>query len=161
MKSIKISAARIMKYAVLAAIIGFCVILMLYMSGSSRSFDEVKEEVEKSLDTSELTEQNSAAFKRSFGLNAADYAGVAYYSAGSTISASEVLLIRIKSDDQIREITDAIDNRISSRKNDFEGYLPEQEKLLDNAKQSVRGAFVFYAVSENADEYLKIFNSSL
>ena len=95
------------------------------------------------------------------GLNAADYAGTAYYSAESTISASEVLLIRIKSDDQIKEITDAIDKRIESRKNDFGDYLPEQAGLLDNAKQSVRGAYVFYAVSPDADAYLKAFNSSL
>ena len=161
MKETKISFDRVMKYVSLAAIIAFVVILMLFMSGSSRPFDEVRAEVEKSFDTSELKEQDSSAFKRNFGLNAAGYAGVAYYSAESTISASEVLMIRIKSDDQIQEITDAIDKRIESRKNDFRDYLPEQAGLLDNAKQSVRGAYVFYAVSPDADAYLKAFNSSL
>lgn len=161
MKNIKIRAAGVMKYLILAVILAFVVFLMMYMSGSSRSFDEVKGDVENALDMSELSEQDSAALKRSFGLNAADYTGVAYYSSESTISASEVLLIRIKSDEQIRQITDAIDSRIDSRKNDFEDYLPEQSKLLDNAKQSVRGAYVFYAVSPDADTYLKAFNSSL
>lgn len=161
MKKVKIHAACIMKYVVLAAILAFVVFLMLYMSGSSRSFDEVKAEVENALDMSELSEQDSAALKRSFGLNAADYTGVAYYSAESTISASEVLLIRVKSEDQIRLITDAIDKRIDSRKNDFEDYLPEQAQLLDHAGQSVRGSYVFYAVSPDADAYLKAFNSSL
>ena len=161
MKETKISFDRVMKYVSLAAIIAFVVILMLFMSGSSRPFDEVRAEVEKSFDTSELKEQDSSAIKRNFGLNAADYAGVAYYSAESTISASEVLMIRIKSDDQIQEITDAIDKRIESRKNDFRDYLPKQAGLLDNAKQSVRGAYVFYAVSPDSDAYLKAFNSSL
>ena len=161
MKETKISFDRVMKYVALAAIIAFVVLLMLFMSGSSRPFDEVRADVGKSLAASGLKEQDSAAFRRNFGLNAADYAGVAYYSAESTISASEVLLIRIKSDDQIREITDAIDKRIESRKNDFGDYLPEQAGLLENAKQSVRGAYVFYAVSPDADAYLEAFNSSL
>lgn len=161
MKGVKISAARVMKYVILAVIIIYVAALLIYMSGSSRSFDEVKADVENSLDMSELKEQDSAAFRRNFGLNAADYSGVAYYSAESAISSSEVLLIRIKKDEQIREITDAIENRIDSRRNDFEDYLPEQVKLLDNARQSVRGAYVFYAVSPDADAYLKAFNSSL
>lgn len=161
MKNLNISAVRVMKYVILAAIVVFIAVLIIYVSGSSRSFDEVKADVEASLDMSELNEQDSAAFKRTFGLNAADYTGVAYYSAESTISASEVLLVRIKNDGQIREITDAIEERIDSRRNDFENYLPEQVKLIDNARQSVRGAYVFYAVSPDADTYLKAFNSSL
>ena len=156
MKETRISVDRVMKYIILGLIIAFVVVLMMFMSGSNRPFEEVQSEVEKSFDASELKEQDSAA-----RLNAADYAGTAYYSAESTISASEVLLIRIKNDDQIKEITDAIDKRIESRKNDFGDYLPEQAGLLDNAKQSVRGAYVFYAVSPDADAYLKAFNSSL
>ena len=161
MKETRISVDRVMIYIILGLIIAFVVVLMMFMSGSNRPFEEVQSEVEKSFDASELKEQDSAAIKRNFGLNAADYAGTAYYSAESTISASEVLLIRIKSDDQIKEITDAIDKRIESRKNDFGDYLPEQAGLLDNAKQSVRGAYVFYAVSPDADAYLKAFNNSL
>ena len=161
MKTGKISAARVMKYVTLAAILAFVIILMLFMSGSTRPFDEVKEAVAESLDPDELTEQDGARLKRDFGLNAADYSGVAYYSAKSTISASEVLLIRVDNDSQVRTVTDAIDSRIESRKNDFASYIPEQYALLENAKISVRGNYIFYAVSEKADDYLNAFSGSL
>ena len=68
----KFSAARIMKYVVCVLIVVFVVLLMLYASGSSRPFEEVRQAVESSLDTSNLTEKDAAAFKRNFGLNAAD-----------------------------------------------------------------------------------------
>ena len=58
MKTGKISAARVMKYVTLAAILAFVIILMLFMSGSTRPFDEVKEAVAESLDPDELTEQD-------------------------------------------------------------------------------------------------------
>ena len=161
MKTAKFSIPHIMKYVVLAGILVFIVILMLFMSGSNRPFDDVKASVAGALDADELTEQDMASFKRSFGLNAADYAGVAYYSAGSNIMASEVLLVRVKNESQVHEITDAVDGRIESRKNDFASYLPEQSALLDNAKISVRGNYIFYAVSEKAESYLNAFSRSL
>ena len=150
-----------MKYVAFAAIIVFIIVMMLFMSGSNKSFSEVKTSVEGALDASELTEQDTASFRRSFGLNEADYAGVAYYSAGSSILASEVLLIRVDNDSQVRTVTDAIDSRIESRKNDFASYIPEQYALLENAKISVRGNYIFYAVSEKADDYLNAFSGSL
>ena len=85
MKETRISVDRVMKYIILGLIIAFVVVLMVFMSGSNRPFEEVQSEVEKSFDASEMKEQDSAAIKRNFGLNAADYAGTAYYSAESTI----------------------------------------------------------------------------
>lgn len=152
---------RIMKYVVFVLIIAFVVLLMLFASGSSKSFEEVSGGVEDSLDTEVLTAQETAVFKRNFGLNAADYSGVLYYSAGANMSAEEVLLIKVKSESQVQEVTDAIDDRIESRINDFEGYAPDEVKLLRDAKQSVRGTYIFYACSAEADKYLSAFGSSL
>ena len=72
MRTDGISVARVMKYIALAAVIAFVVLLMLYASGSNRPFEEVSEAVAESLDTEDLTEQNSSGFKRNFGLNPAD-----------------------------------------------------------------------------------------
>ena len=118
----------IMKYVVFLFIIVFVVVLMMYTSGSSKSFDEVRQSVEAALDTESLTEQEASVFKRNFGLNAADYTGVMYYSTGANISAEEILLIKVRSEDQIQEVTNAIDERVESRINDFEGYAPDEVK---------------------------------
>lgn len=153
--------AYIMKYVVLVLIIAFVVILMLNMSGSSRAFEDVAQDVESALNTEELTRQEDSQFKRNFGLNAADYSGVMYYSSSASMSADEVLLICVRSDGQVQDVTAAIEERIASRKNDFEGYAPEEAKLLDDAVQSVRGRYIFYAVSADAQQYLEAFGNSL
>lgn len=161
MMSRKPGVAGIMKYVVLLLIIGFVVLLMLFASGSNRTFEEVSGAVEDSLDTTALSAQDASVFKRNFGLTAADYNGVLYYSSEASMSAEEVLLVKVKSSSQVREVTDAIHKRIESRINDFEGYVPDEVKLLEDARQSVRGTYIFYACSPDADEYLSVFGSSL
>ena len=55
----------------------------------------------------------------------------------------------------------AVEQRVQERKKDFEGYLPEQEKLLEEAQTSVRGNYIFYVVSSKASEYRTAFDQSL
>ena len=152
---------RIMKYVILLLILAFIVLLLLYASGSSKPFQEVEAAVSQALDKSEPTEQEPSSFKRNFGLNAADYSGVMYYSSEAAISAEEVLLVRVNSEDQIQEVRDAIEEWIQSKKEDFDGYAPEEVKLLEDARQSVRGKYIFFAASSKADEYLDVFNRNL
>ena len=45
--------------------------------------------------------------------------------------------------------------------NDFEGYAPESVQLLEDAKKSVRGKYVFFAAAPGAEKYLEIFSNSL
>lgn len=153
--------ARVMKYVVLVLTIAFVVVLMIYASGSSRPFKEVEDAVSRSLDKSNLTLQDGAAFKREFGLSEADYAGVMYYASEFSISAEEVLVVLVKDESQVQEVTEAIDRQVEARKNDFDGYAPEEVKLLEDAKQSVRGRYIFFAAAPKAEEYLEAFSSSL
>lgn len=154
-------AAGVMKYIIFILIIVFVVLLMMYNSGSSRPYEEVRRPLEEALDKESLTEQDAAVFKRNFNLNPADYTGVMYYTTGASISAEEVLLVKVKKESQVQEVVDAVERRNEERINDFEGYAPDEVRLLEDARQSVRGKYIFYACSPKADEYMSVFNSSL
>lgn len=134
---------RVMRYVTLLLIVGFVALLLIYTSGSNRPFEKVEKSVEASLDKENMKRQDGTALKRNFGLNAADYDGVMYYSSEFSISSEEVLLIKAKSETQTAEISSAIEERIKTRMNDFEGYAPESVQLLEDAKKSVRGKYVF------------------
>ena len=157
----RMTAPQIMKYIIVAVILAYIAVLMAYASGSSRPFEEVEAALSSALDGSGLKKMDSQMLKRNFGLNSADYAGVMYYASESSMSAEEVLLIRVSGDSQVQEVADAVSERISSRKNAFDGYALEQVKLLEDAQQSVRGRYVFFAVSPDAEEYRAVFDGSL
>ena len=140
-----------MKYILLVIIVGYLVILMLYASGSKRTFSEVSKAVSSVLDSKELVQMDDQMLKRNYGLNSADYKGVLYYSSPSSISAAEVLVIQVKNDAQ----------RKAQRIEDFDSYLPEQVKLLEDSQESIRGRYIFFAVSSKASEYRSAFDKSL
>ena len=149
-----------MKYILLVIIVGYLVILMLYASGSKRAFSEVSKALSSVLDSKELVQMDDQMLKRNYGLNSADYKGVLYYSSPSSISAAEVLVIQVKNA-QIENVTNAIAQRKAQRIEDFDSYLPEQVKLLEDSQESIRGRYIFFAVSSKASEYRSAFDKSL
>lgn len=152
---------EVLKYAVTVIILIYIVLLMIYTSGSTKSFDQVAELIEPSVGKENLVKQDSQALKRYYGLNSADYNGVMFYSSEFNISAEEVLLIEVKSEKQVQEVRDAVNERLESRIKAFEEYAPEQVKLLEDAQFLVRGKYIFLAVSPDAAEYASIFTKSL
>lgn len=155
------STAGILKWGAAFLILVYIVLLLIYTSGSTKPFDEVAAAVEEQLDKESLVKQDARALKRYYGLNSADYEGVMFYSAEFSISALEVLLVEVKSDQQVQEVRDAIEERLESRKNTFEGYAPEQAQLIEQAQVQVRGRFIFLAVSPDAENYVATFAKSL
>lgn len=151
----------VLKYVSVLLILAYIVVLMLYASGSKKAFKEVEASVSQVLDADELTQMDEQMLKRNFGLNSADYSGVMYYSSESSISAEEVLMILVKSTKQIEKVTDAIAERKKERIADFDEYLPEQVKLLEDSQESVRGKYIFFAVSKKAADYRAVFDRSL
>ena len=113
------------------------------------------------IDTTGMKKLERSDAQAELRLNSTDYEGVMYYSSESSIDAEEVLMICVKKSSQTEQVTDAVEQRLQERKKDFEGYLPEQEKLLEEAQTSVRGNYIFYVVSSKASEYRAAFDQSL
>lgn len=160
-KDTTITKTMIFKYVTVLLILIYVIWLMIYASGSTKPFEDVAREVEASLDTSNLVKMDTQEFKRYYGLNGADYQGVLFYSSEFSISAEEVLLVEVKSDKQVQEVRGAIEQRLASRKNDFDGYAPKEVQLLDSAQLKVRGKYIFLAVAPKAETYSEVFAESL
>ncbi len=149
------------KYVFIAALGVFVVLMFLYNSGSDKSFAEVEASIVSQIDTTSLVWANGQTFKQDYGLNEADYEGVMLYVSASYLDAQELLLVEVKDEDQMLEVEDAIDKRIENRRNDFEGYLPEQVLLLDESIVTIRGNYIFLVISEDAEAYQQAFIQGL
>lgn len=151
----------VIKYALVAVIVVYVALLLIFTSGSTKSFAAVEKKVEASLDTKAMKKAGVQGLKRYYGLNSADYEDVMLYTAESSMSAQEILLVKTKTTEQAEEVKAAVEQRCANRRNDFDGYAPDQVQLLDEAQISVRGKFVFYAVSPKAETYKSVFSKSL
>ncbi|MDD3401956.1 MAG: DUF4358 domain-containing protein [Hespellia sp.] len=152
---------KVVKYALALSALAYIAVLLLFTGGSSQSFEQISKGVEAVIDTDALTKMTVQDLKRYYGLNGADYEGVSLYVSKSSLSAAEVLMIRVKSVDQIAEISTAIEKRMDVRREDFEEFAPEQVNLIDSATVQIRGDFVFFTISDDAEQYKKAFTDSL
>lgn len=160
-KKHSLSKIDMAKYLLVAAMILFVLFMFLQNRDSGKSFSEVAAAVEASLNEESLQQADDQTLKKYFGLNAADYDGVLLYEATYNMSAEELLLIRVSDDSQLAEVEDAMNQRVEDRKNDFAGYLPEQEKLLEDAVVLTRGSYVLLVVSADSETYQREFRRAL
>lgn len=161
-KRVLLDAAALL---ILLAIVIFIISIFAELfADSDRPAAEVAADVTavESQDTeSSVTEAGELTFRKIFGLNAADYDGVVYYCPVSNMDACELLVVRVRETEQTDALVKAVNSRIESQKSVFKGYAPKQFEQLGRAKVLVTGHYVFYVVSDDADEYARAFSAAL
>ena len=159
-KSVKI-VILVSKYMLLVCIVLFVAIIFHNTEDSGKSFEMVEKELRRALDSESLEDCGSQELKRYYSLNSEDYADTLLLPDEESMSAEEILLIKVKDQSQLEEIEMAVSKRLEIRINDFGSYAPEQTALLEAAEVTMRGDYVFLAVSEHSEEYKEAFLKSL
>ena len=149
------------KFVIAALIVIYVAGLFIFTSGSTKSFEEVAGPVDGMINKRRMVKAEDRDIKKLYGINAGDYEGVLCYVAKNNLSAEEVIVVKVKETNQIKDVKDAIYHRIDKRKEDFKGYAPEEEKYLDDAIVSIRGKFVFMAVGPDGEQQKDTFDNKL
>lgn len=66
------------------------------------------------------------------------------------MEVDELLVVKMKSTDQTETVESAVEKRVEQQKESFEGYGAEQTALLSNHVLEIKGQYVFFGVSKNA-----------
>lgn len=124
----------------------------------SQIVDSIKAEIPLNF----VTEANNTkALKRFFSLNASDYEEVSLFSPSSSMDVEELLIVKVKSPEQVDIVETAIENRVDKQLQSFSGYAPEQCALLEDYVFKIKGNYIFYSVGEKAEEMKQIFVNSV
>ena len=108
----------------------------------------------RSFSTEGMEPARDMRFKRSYGLNAADYEEVLYYVPDNTMSVNEFLIVKCFDSADTADVVSACEERIAAQKRSFDGYGTNQTALLNQAELYVSGRYVCLFVSEHAAEWL-------
>ena len=108
----------------------------------------------RSFSTEGMEPARDMRFKRSYGLNAADYEEVLYYVPDNTMSVNEFLIVKCFDSTDTADVVSACEERIAAQKRSFDGYGTNQTALLNQAELYVSGRYVCLFVSEHAAEWL-------
>ena len=147
-----------------AVVVGVACLLVLFGGNSISGADphEVAQAVTDVIDMENMLEADNQMIKRFYGLDPSEYDGCILYYPNTNMMAEEVLIVKLKDTQQQQAVTDAIEARLQTQKNTFEGYGVEQFDLLTNhSVVEVRGNYILFVVSSNAEAAQKAFRGAL
>ena len=156
-----VSVLTIIRIAMVAALLIFFIVFQVGNKSSNASLESVSENVVGTLDLEGMQESNNRMFQKFYGLDAEDYEGVTLYSPASNMDAQELLIVKLKDTSQAEAVTEAINSRLETQMNSFEGYGIEQYAMLEDHVLDVQGNFILYIVHPDAGQADEAFRNSL
>ena len=122
----------------------------------------VREAVTARMDLSNVLEADNQMIRRLYGLDIAAYEGCILYYPATNMGAEELLIVKLSDPEQAQTVQSAIEKRLQTQKNTFDGYGVEQYDLLTNhAVVEVRGNYVLFAVGQTSDQVRQAFLDAL
>ena len=112
-------------------------------------------------DLDEMQKSDNLTVKKIFGLNAAEYDGILFYKGSGIMDVCELLVVKLKDNDQADDVEQAIRDRLDGQIQNFTNYGTDQIDLLNSSEIKIVGNYCFYAVSQKASRLAKIFSEHL
>ena len=148
MKYAALQAAKLLLLAVLAVLLWGT----LHADPQQADFSVLREQAEQAMDTMGMRQADAQLLRRLYGLNGGELAGWALWTSEDNMAVEELLLAECVSEAQAEQVREALEARRSTQIQNFEGYGPEQVRLLEDSIVEVRGVYVLFVVSEQARE---------
>ena len=130
-------------------------------AGSSKTAEQVFEPVIEQVDLEVLKVRDDKVRVKEFSCGEKDVENVIYISSDSVMEVRELLLVEVKSTEDVQKITELIKSRVESKKALFKNYAPEQSALLDNYVLVKKGTFILYTVYDSPEKIVKAFKKAL
>ena len=157
MKYAALQAAKLLLLAVLAVLLWG----ILHADPQQADFSVLREQAEQAMDLTGMRQADAQLLRRLYGLNGGELAGWDLWTSEDNMAVEELLLAECVSEAQAEQVREALEARRSTQIQNFEGYGPEQVRLLEDSIVEVRGVYVLFVVSEQAREVKDAFLSVL
>lgn len=160
-KPVGAAVVTAVKLLVLAAILFFLLSRLLGGSrGSSTPFDTMKAAVCSAARLDRMQEADNQMIRRLYGLDPKDYEGVALFYPSTNMGAEELLLVKLADADQMKTVSAAIDARLATQLNTFEGYGAEQTEMLKKSVKELRAGYVLFTSDTDPGAVLRAFDKA-
>ncbi len=134
-----------------AVVLVAVVSLMIMFGGntvSSAEIADVEAAVTAQIDMTNMLPGDNQMIKRFYGLDPSQFEACILYYPTTNMMAEELLIVKLSDLSQQEAVRSAVEARIATQKNTFEGYGVEQfEMLTNNAVVEVRGNYILFVVN--------------
>lgn len=117
----------------------------------NRNFETLETDVEAEMDLTRMRRGDEQLLRRLYGLNSGELKFWVLYTAQDNMDVEELLLVEAAEEGQIDQIRQAVERRVEVQKNNFEGYGPEQLKLIEKYVLQEADPYLLFVISEDAE----------
>lgn len=152
-------AIKIIKWVLFGAVIVFLIAFLSSRSGSESKADisVIQENVTNAADTGKMQEGDNRMLRRLYGIDPEKLETMVLFYPSSNMGAEELLFVRVSDKADVEGIKALIEQRNSSQIQVFEGYGPEQVRMLEEAVLKEYGRDLLYVSGLQSVEVVKAY----
>ena len=128
---------------------------------SDKEFGNVQNLTLQNFDLKDYKQMSNQEIKRFLNVNPQDYERISFKRINDPMQADEIVIVQFKLVEQGQEFKDKMEERMENQKNIYDGYAPEEAKLVDKGIINLQANYALYVVGDSAQEINKAFVKSL
>lgn len=144
----------------------FLIFILLIMTSCSKeknndrniSVKDIDEKIIESIDISNMDMADEERLEKLYDIDIEFLQEFVLYVPKTNIEVNELFVLRAKDKDDIDDIKEKIENRIEEQSDNFRDYLPEEYYLIEKHVLNIKGNYILFAISEEAETIEDIFN---
>ncbi|MGH4122175.1 MAG: DUF4358 domain-containing protein [Clostridium sp.] len=121
---------------------------------------EIIASVQKVSDLSPMEKGNKTKLRKLYSISTTGLEDFALYAPKNNMEANEILILKVKNQDDIDGLLENIESRIEKQSSSFKDYSPDQYELLENHNLEVKGKYIILNVSKDVDKITNAINES-
>ncbi len=126
----------------------------------SPEIPEIITNIQKVTDLSLMEKGNKTKLRKLYSTSTKGLENFALYAPKSNMEANEILILKVKSQDDMDDLLENFENIIERQSSSFKDYSPDQYSLLENHTLEVKGKYLILIVSKDVDNITKAVNDS-
>ncbi|MBQ6582360.1 MAG: DUF4358 domain-containing protein [Mogibacterium sp.] len=154
-------AANLFKLVLIGVLAAFLVLVYGRADAKDADIAEINAALQEQTEITSLQECSARDLLQFLGIDANNYDSFLYYKSGEALGVEEVLILKARNKDELPAARNAVQDRIDSQIRAYEGYGPEQVKMLGSAVVILRGSFLFYCTAPDTEPYEEVFRNAV
>ncbi|MCC3372897.1 DUF4358 domain-containing protein [Cohnella sp. REN36] len=121
----------------------------------------IEERIKQVASLEEMEKGDMNKLKKLYRMDADEVQDFVLYTAESNVEANELAVIKVKQENQAEVVKEKIMKRIEAQEVKLKDYRPEQFDLVEKHVLKVKGLYILFTVSKDAEQIERAFDEAL
>ncbi len=141
---------RILYILLIVIVLGTFLGLYKVLQIKEPSMEDIKKSILDTADLTSMVEGDGQKLRKLYYINKSEIEDFTLYAPKTNMDANEILVIKAKSEDNVDDLKDKIEERVDKQSNSFQSYRPELKDIIDDNVLEVKGQYLMLIISTDA-----------